>query len=67
MGGIRELIGLHFIMDTNKKVTIESLLANKRRIPKEKLLLLKEIFADNLEVLNQIFRDYSLGNEDINS
>jgi hypothetical protein len=65
MGGIRDLIGLHFIMDTKKKMIIESLLKNKRQIPKEKLLLIKELLGDSLSSFDSLLTEDLLGNNDL--
>lgn len=65
MGGIRDLIGLHFIMDTKNKMIIESLLKNKRQIPKEKLLLIKELLGDSLSSFDSLFTEDLLGNNDL--
>ena len=67
MGGIRALIGLHFIMDTKKKIIIESLLKNKRQIPKEKLLLIKELLGEKLSSFDSLLSEEFLGNKDLKS
>ncbi|MCH2082444.1 MAG: hypothetical protein MK226_08640 [Saprospiraceae bacterium] len=67
MGGIRDLIGLHFIMDTKKKIIIESLLKNKRQIPKEKLLLIKELLGEKLSSFDSLLSEEFLGNKDLKS
>lgn len=65
MGGIRDLIGLHFIMDTKKKMIIESLLKNKRQIPKEKLLLIQELLGEKLNPFDSLLNEEFLGNKDL--
>lgn len=67
MGGIRDLIGLHFIMDTKKKMIIESLLKNKRQIPKEKLLLIQELLGEKLNPFDPLLNEEFLGNKDLKS
>lgn len=67
MGGIRDLIGLHFIMDTKKKMIIESLLKNKRQIPKEKLLLIQELLGEKLNPFDSLLNEEFLGNKDLKS
>jgi hypothetical protein len=52
MGGIKDLLGLYHWMDNGKRPALEKLLTDKRRIPKEKLQLLREIALEKQENLN---------------
>ena len=54
-------------MDTKKKIIIESLLKNKRQIPKEKLLLIKELLGEKLSSFDSLLSEEFLGNKDLKS
>ena len=63
MSGIRELIGLHFFMNTDKKITIERLLQNKRQIPREKLQLIKDLLEEQSIIDPSVFEEKISGND----
>ncbi|MEN0006783.1 MAG: hypothetical protein AAF798_21695 [Bacteroidota bacterium] len=52
MGGIKDLLGLYHWMDNGKRPALEKLLTDKRRIPKEKLQLLREVQQEIQEKLD---------------
>lgn len=43
MSGIRELLGFQFWVDNAKRAPIEALLAEKKKVPKERAAILREL------------------------
>ncbi len=63
MGGIKDLLGFHFWLDNNKRVALESLLADQRQIPKDRQTILKDLQFDSRPPNNNGLKE--LKNNDI--
>ncbi len=50
MSGIRDLMILYHWLDNDKKAPLEASLSNKKKVPKERQVILRELKKENLQL-----------------